>query len=359
MKKLSTEEFINKSVVKHGNKYDYSLVEYINSHAKINIICKEHGIFKQLPYQHLNGHGCQNCAGCKRKTTKNFIKISSKIHNHKYDYSLVDYKNKNQKVKIMCDTHGIFEQLPKNHMKGHGCPKCAGRNFTMEDIIERFIKVHGDKYEYYKESFVGKSFKIKMKCKLHNYVFYQFIDNHLKGWGCSKCSGRYNYNNEEFINICKDVHNNKYDYSLTKYINSSLKIKIICPNHGLFSQTPSYHISGHGCPICKTSKGELEILKFLEKHEIEFNHQKRFENCKNKYALPFDFYLPKYNTCIEFQGMQHFKEIKKWGGQNSFMKIKKHDDMKLDFCKNNNINLLVINYNDNILEILKNNFDIK
>jgi len=121
MKKLTTIDFIEKSINIHGNKYDYSLVEYVGSKMKVKIICRIHGVFEQIPTHHLNGVGC---SGNKKYTTEEFIKKATKIHNNRYDYSLVDYINTNTKVKIICKKHGIFEQTPKKHLKGQECPKC-------------------------------------------------------------------------------------------------------------------------------------------------------------------------------------------------------------------------------------------
>ena len=359
MKMLNNEIFIDRAIKKHNNKYNYSLVNYVNSHKKIKIICHVHGIFEQLPYQHLNGHGCSDCSNCKPKTINIFVNESIKIHGDRYDYSLVDYISRKKKIKIICKEHGVFEQQPCNHLKGCNCPKCAGRNITFLELVKKFEEIHGSKYEYFENSFIGKSFKLKIRCKLHNYIFYQYIDNHLKGWGCTKCSKRYNYTNKEFIKICEDVHNHKYDYSLTNYTVANSKIKIICSKHGVFEQRAKYHISGHGCPICRSSKGELIILDFLKDMKIKFESQKRFKNCRDKYTLPFDFYLPKYKMCIEYQGRQHFDEIIGWGGYDTLKLVKKHDEIKINFCKSNSINLLIINHDNDIISILKNNFGLR
>ena len=237
MKKFDTNVFIKKSKEVHGNKYDYSLTNYINSHDRVKIICSKHGVFEQMPYHHLNGNGCSVCARNKKSSNEDFIKKSIQIHDNKYDYSLVNYINQYTKIKIICPKHGIFEQIPKDHLNKCGCPKCVGRTIKFDDLKDEFISIHGDKYEYFEDSFVGKSFKMKIRCKLHDYIFYQYVDNHLKGWGCPKCSKRYNYTNEEFIKICKNIHNNKYDYSLTNYSGANFLIKIICPKHDVFQQT--------------------------------------------------------------------------------------------------------------------------
>jgi len=112
MKKLTTKEFINRAEKIHRNKYDYSLVEYVNTKTKIKIICKKHGIFEQTPNNHLCGKNCPKCHDYNKLTTKEFINKAEKDHGNKYDYSLVEYVNTKTKIKIICKKHGIFEQKP-------------------------------------------------------------------------------------------------------------------------------------------------------------------------------------------------------------------------------------------------------
>jgi len=129
MKRLTTEQFIEKAKAIHSDKYDYSLVEYKNNRTKVKIICHEHGIFEQRSDSHLRGQGCSKCkgGGKKKLTTEEFIKKAKNIHGDKYDYSLVEYKNNKTKVKIICPIHDVFEQRPGSHLKGCDCPKCKGK----------------------------------------------------------------------------------------------------------------------------------------------------------------------------------------------------------------------------------------
>jgi len=157
---------------------------------------------------------------------------------------------------------------------------------------------------------------------------------------------------KEIVERAKNIHSNKYDYSLVNYKNNETKIKIICKEHGEFEQTPNSHLNRSGCPICNESKGEREIKNLLNNNNILFETQKKFGKCKYKRILPFDFYLPKDNLCIEFDGEQHFKPIKHWGGQKDFKYRKKLDNIKNNFCKDNNIKLIRIKYNENIKEKL-------
>ncbi len=151
MKKLTTQEFIEKARKVHQNKYDYSKVEYINNHTKICIICPEHGEFWQQANSHLDGHGCKECGHIKkglskRFSTKDFILKASKIHNNKYDYSQTVYTKSDNKVIVVCPIHGPFEQIANHHLRGSGCPKCnsgflgEGIASKGETIIEVLLK---------------------------------------------------------------------------------------------------------------------------------------------------------------------------------------------------------------------------
>lgn len=292
----------------------------------------------------------------KRLTIENFLDRCEKIHHNKYDYSLVNYVNNYTKVKIICKEHGIFYITPNNHLiKKHGCAKCVGLYRTKEEFITKAEKIHGDKYDY-KEVNYNKSFnKIKIICKKHNKIFEQTPHDHLSGNGCPYCKKT---TISEFIEKANKIHNFKYDYSLSKYENAKTKIQIICKKHNkIFQQTPANHLSGIGCPLCNESKGENKIALFLENKNIKYIRQKKFNNCKYKRRLPFDFFLVDYNTCIEYDGKQHFEIVEYWGGEKYFEEIQIKDKIKNEYCKNSNINLIRIRYDENILNKLNENFN--
>lgn len=177
----------------------------------------------------------------------------------------------------------------------------------------------------------------------------------------------------KFIVKAKRRYGKKYSYSLVNYINRSTKIKIICVKHGVFETTPTNHLNGFICSVCiyetkkevqfkkevkykcKNSIGERVIMHYLNKNNINFIHQKKFKNCKNKKPLPFDFYLFDLNICIEFDGQQHYEPVKRFGGNKGFKQCQKHDKIKNDYCKINSIELIRISYLDfkNIHQILK------
>ena len=199
--------------------------------------------------------------------------------------------------------------------------------------------------------------------------------NHLRGEGCISCweekkATLYNLTLEEFIKRANEVHGiGRYDYSKVNYINMNTNVIITCPKHGDFPQTPLNHLQGCGCKKCKSSKGEIKVRNFLIENYINFEEQKRFNDCRYKNPLPFDFYLPQYNLCIEFDGEQHFiphdfnsKETEERKLENLKI-VQLRDQIKNDYCKNNGINLLRIRYNEDIektlIKYFQNNKTIK
>jgi hypothetical protein len=284
----------------------------------------------------------------KKRNTDIFIKDCIDTIGNLYDYSLVEYINNKQKVKIICKKHGIFEQSPNNHLsKRQSCPKCSEHHHELKTTIQivlDFQKKQGDKYNYSKVNYIGSKQKVEIICKKHG-SFFQTPNNHLKGQDCPKCV---KVNIDDFKNKSNIKHNYKYNYDLVIYENCRNKVKIICGKHGLFEQVASSHLYGIGCPSCQESKGENKIRKILEENNIEYISQYSFDGCKLKKKLRFDFYLPILNTCIEFDGLQHFKPIKYYGGVTEFKVRVERDKIKSEFCYNEKINLLRIRFDDNI-----------
>jgi len=289
--------FIEKAKKINGDKYDYSLVEYVNNHTKIKIICPEHGVFEQTPGNHINRKsGCPNCKNT--LTTIDFIEKAKKIHGDKYDYSLVKYVDTKTKVKIICPNHGIFEQTPMGHYNS-GCVKCSyekrsnNNKLTTIDFIEKAKKIHGDKYDYSKTKYYGNNLSLKIICQIHG-EFEQEANSHLQGAGCKKCgielrSKNRKYNNPQYIIKAKRIHGDKYDYSKTKYLDSNTKINIGCLKHGYFMQTPSDHLLGTGCPKCKNDSLSLGLETFVLRANEKHN---------NKYDYSLVKYVNSYSNVI-------------------------------------------------------------
>jgi len=228
----NTESFIKKANEVHNNKYDYSCTKYSNSKELVKIKCNQHGIFCQIPYSHLKGIGCRKCyleqkAKKQLSTTDEFIKKSKQIHVDKYDYSSVNYKRSNLHVTIICKLHGEFSQKPNDHLSGKGCKSCGYKSAGLKN---------------------------------------------------SELMTRDHY---EFIKLANIVHNNKYDYSLTKYINRRTKITILCNEHGQFDQIAGNHMAGAGCPKCSkliaSAKCRNTLDEFIKIANLTHNNYYSYE----------------------------------------------------------------------------------
>lgn len=305
MRKLTQDEFIQRANLEHNNIYLYTKTIYIDSRAKIIIVCKEHGEFSQTPNMHLSGQGCPKCGG--RKNTdppisnfSDFVIKSNNIHNFKYNYDLVMYSGTRHKVEILCPAHGSFWQTPSNHMAGSGCPHC-GQSFpyTTDTFIEAAQKIHGDIYLYSSVIYKNKRTEIDIFCKEHG-LFSQLPSNHLAGRGCHICGGQQQYTTKTFIEKSNIIHNNKYIYDLVVYINNDCYLTIICKLHGPFSQRANSHLSGNGCPKCSDTISKPERL-WLQSLNIphEYHHKSLLVNGKRFSVDAFD---PTINTVYEFYG---------------------------------------------------------
>jgi hypothetical protein len=351
-KKLTTEEFIEKARRVHGDKYDYSKVEYINNGTLICIICPKHGEFWQTPHKHLQGRRCFKCYHDDRTlTTEEFIEKAKQIHRDKYDYSKVNYVNVYTKICIICPKHGEFWQKPNNHLQGKGCPYCSGNmKSDLKEFIKGAKKVHDNFYDYSKVEYVNSKTKVCIICPEHG-EFWQKPNNHLNGQCCPICARNIVKNKlkmtlDEFIEKSNLKHNNKYDYSKVEYVDIKTPVCIVCPEHGEFWQTPRHHLNGHSCPICRESKLEKEVNNFLLKNNILFERQKKFDWLRLNNPLSLDFYLPDYNIAIECQGKQHFKPVDIFGGEEEFKKTVERDKMKAKLCNENDVHLMFFNYGD-------------
>lgn len=360
-KRYTTEEFIEKAKEIHGNKYNYSKVVYKNSSTKVEIICPKHGSFFQSPYSHLNGCGCPKCgkesmANIIRKDKEQFINEAKAIHGDKYDYSKVEYKNKENDVCIICPKHGEFWQRAANHLKGCGCPKCRYEKMTeeykdtLQDFIEKANIVHNGKFDYSKVKYIDSQTKVCIICPEHG-EFWQKPNNHLHGWGCAKCSGVKQKTTEEFIEEAKKVYGDKYDYSKTIYTTCKKRLIVTCKTHGDFLTLPLAHLRGQECPECSMYRLEKDIKALLEENNIEFIWQYKGEDFKQ---MRLDFYLPNEKIGIECQGEQHYAPAKFFGGEEKLNAQKTWDKRKATLCKEKGITLLYYTNEKNFKRYSKN-----
>ena len=366
-RKKTTQQFIEDAKRIHGDKYDYSKVEYINNRTKVCIMChkkngfnEEHGEFWQTPDSHLRGNGCPKCVG-HYMDNEFFIKKAKEIHGDKYDYSKVEYKGNKIKICIICPEHGEFWQTPSNHCSKYnqnGCPKCKGLYCTTKEFIEKAKEIHGDKYDYSKVEYIDSKTKVCIICPEHG-EFWQNPNSHLSGRGCSNCVSKklhdvFSKTTEEFIEKAREIHGDKYDYSKVEYVNAKTKVCIICPEHGEFWQTPDSHLRGSGCIHCNSfQKSVQKIVDLLQELKINFEREKTF---KWLGMLRLDFYLTDYNIAIEYQGEQHFRPIKYFGGEKRFIDRIERDKRKNTLCLKNGIKIIYVSFweknNENIIKTI-------
>jgi hypothetical protein len=222
----------------------------------------------------------------KKKTTEEFINDAKKVHGDRYDYSMVDYSDNRTNVKIICPIHGEFEQIPSVHLRGGGCNKC------------------------------GQLITNKKNTKFRR----EMLDEVNKKFGTN------------------------YDWSQFEYNGYDAPSTVICPEHGEFQQTFHRLKYGHGCQHCgnKHAFSEKQVKKRLEEEFENVECQKKFPWLRYKKPLSLDFYLPNYNTAIEYQGRQHFSKYTKFA--DDFENVIERDKRKIQLCEENNIILYHLSF---------------
>lgn len=281
------------------------------------------------------------------KSRNNFITKSNSRHNYKYNYDNVEYVTSTSNVEVICPIHGSFMVRPDSHIRKVGCNLCnGGVKFSQEQFIVKAKFIHNDKFNYDKVSYINSNTKIEIVCIRHG-SFWMNPSKHLTGQSCPSCNGVKKKTSIDFINDSIKVHGNKYLYENVIYKNNRTKVKIICQKHGIFEQNPKDHLNGHGCNICRESKGQVIIKNLLNILNINFVEEHKFSECVGigGRKLPFDFYLPNFNICIEFDGKQHFESIEVFGGDIEFNKLKANDLLRNDYCICKSIMLIRIRYN--------------
>jgi very-short-patch-repair endonuclease len=343
LQKSNTINFIEKSKQIHGDKYDYSNVDYINVKTKIIIVCNSCKIsFSQVPNTHLCGHGCRKCANKlssdKKRihTTESIVQKAKEIHGDKYEYSNVEYTGIDNKIIIICKEHGEFEQSPDCHInRQNGCGKCGvikrakNKMISPDEIIKKAKDTHGNKYDYSKVEYHGIYNKIIIICKEHG-EFEQSANSHIRGSGCTECV-RNIWTTDKFIEKSKEKHGDKYDYSKVEYSGCDTNVIILCKKHNAFNQTPYNHLNGQGCSFC-VNKTEGKLYEKIQLLYPTIVTQFKQEWCKKIKNLPFDFCIKEYNVIIELDGAQHFQQISNWSSPEEQFENDKYKEK----CANDN-----------------------
>lgn len=378
MKRLTTEEFIRRAKEVHGDKYDYSLVDYNGEKVKVKIVCKIHGVFEITPYNHIHGYGCPFCSGCAELTTENFQKKVRFLYGEKFDVSdvIIDKNSKKEKVSVICNTCGkTFEVNPyvfTSTRQGGKCPHCRNEQFRVEreeTFLNNSKEKFGDKYIYPNLHYINNSTNIDVICPDHG-LFSITPQHHLNSpTGCPQCSvdaqrEKFVLSNEEFKKRAHEVHGDRYLYDKTDYKGMFVPVIITCRKHSDYTQLPVNHLKGQGCPFCRGSIGEEKVALFLVKHNIKYIKEYYIKNeylFSNRKKIFADFYLPDYNMIIEFNGAQHYQAFEAFGGEKQFQEQQKRDMALRYYCKEHKITLIEIHYKDigNIEKLLSKELKIK
>lgn len=359
-RKKTHEEYVEELSIK--NPIIDVIDIYIDSKTPISHKCKKHNIlWNAIPSNILHGHGCPMCGGNAKKTNEQYIDEVKNIN--KFIDVIGIYVNAKTKIAHRCKIDGhIWYALPYVILRGDGCPKCAGNaKKTTEDYIKE-LKIANPNIEVVEE-YTGANYRILHRCKIDGHEWLATPANILFGCGCPECRNRmlsdifvksHNTYVEQLSFVNPDLE------VIGEYVNAKTPILHRCKVDGyVWKITPSNVLSGQGCPQCQESIGERKIRQWLESNNITYIYQKSFEGCNDKKTLPFDFYIPDYNLCIEFDGRQHFEPVDFSGkGEDyaleQFLLTQYHDSIKTKYCEGNNIKLLRIPYFKNIEEELNN-----
>jgi Zn finger protein HypA/HybF involved in hydrogenase expression len=248
-------------------------------------------------------------------TTESFLIAVKAVNPNDLDYSKVEYKNSDTRIKLKCNTCQFeFESKPLDVLyKKTGCRKCylvrfakiaSKREIGWESLILKLRQVHGDVYDYNRGAYEAGDEKLTISCKIHG-KFYQTPYNHLQGQKCPACSTANSSKKralgwETYLNRVKAIHLERYNYPDQTYTNQNTHVDIICPEHGLFSQVAQTHLSGHGCPTCG------KIYSFQQREMNEYINSlgvSTIENFKLENGKHLDIFCPELNIAFEYNGL--------------------------------------------------------
>lgn len=339
------------------------LGEYVNSKTKILCQCPKDGYkWEVIPGSLLQGYGCPKCGGNKQRTHDDFIE-ELLIKNPNIE-PMEQYNNSSAKIKFKCKIHGAVWETTPNHIlnAGTGCPKCGE-----ERRVKNRTKTHD---QFAKELFLinpnieligkykGNKSKIDCKCRIDGFKWSPSPSDLLNGCGCPECGikKRVAAQTKTHMNFVEEL--NKLNPNIevqSEYKGAREKIILRCKiDNYIWEAIPTNVLRGSACPKCNASRGEKNIGKYLKNNFIQHKTQHKFKDCKYKSKLVFDFYLPKLNIAIEYDGIQHFAPIEHFGGEDAFKQTGVRDRIKENYCKSKGIKLIRIPYTiENIEEYLE------
>lgn len=365
-RKKSEDQYIKELSVKNPNVKLRG--HYINTNTPVEHYCEIHDVlFDIRPNDALQGKGCRMCKSDKLKTYH--------IKSEEQYIEELDIKNPNLKlaghylggevpVSHCCKKHNVVWDIsPNNALRGDGCCQCRSEKIRSVFLkpIESYIEELSIKNPCVRliGEYINCNTPTEHYCTKHNNYFTISPECALRGHGCNECTSEKikesrTKSEEQYIMELKEVQPNIVLKG--KYVGCHVNTLHECLICGCeWSPRPSNLLSEYGCPCCIGSKGEKQVKTWLKQNKIIYIAQKKFDDCIDKRQLPFDFYLPNYNTCIEYQGKQHYEPIDYFGGEDTFLYIQYHDMIKRDYCYNKNFRLICIPYFENVNEYLNKN----
>lgn len=296
-------KFIEKLKLIYPN-YNYDSVCYVDRYTKVELSCPYHGTFHKTPYMLLKGYGCKLCLNLKKSNKTIIIDKLISIYGDTFDYSEITYKNSYSKIKLTCKKHNISFQSTFSSLcrNRNGCKLCRREklSYTTDEFIKICDDIHNNKYDYSKTEYVDSKTKVKIICPLHG-EFHQMPSDHIRKYGCKLCGIESQKNKlEKFIKTSNEIHNHKYDYSEVIYKNNKTKVKIICHKHGNFYQRPDAHLK-QGCPKCSNCNSSILENKWLDLINVPLEYRQKTLSI-NGMNYKVDAYDPSSNTIYEFYG---------------------------------------------------------
>jgi hypothetical protein len=317
-RKVTFADFLERVKEKHGEQYQYDESSFTNMKSKVRLVCPDHGPIWVLPQNHVRGHKPQCCGANYPVTLSVFLERAAKAHGDRYSYSLVeDFQGVDFKVPIVCSEHGVFWQTPYQHTsKGCGCPKCglliSRPRLSQEEFIRRCEEIHGDKYDYSETVYINSHTPVAIHCPVHG-PFKKSPTNHLARevpQGCPDCVGNFRASTSLFVEMAQALHGSRYDYSEVQYTKAHDTVRIICPDHGPFHQAPTNHLTGSGCRDCGLAKGgakrSIKRGDFLRNARLVYGD--RFDYSKVEYVdyeTPVSIICPSHGEQI-IKPKRHF-----------------------------------------------------
>ena len=362
MAKKMTDEQIKEMVEKEGYKLS-NITRRKDKKGKMRLYiivkCKKNHEMEMIWDNFKKGKRCKICSseerGKKCRLTEKTVK--ERVEERGYEFISTYFIEKGKRIiKIKCNKGHTIDMKWNDFISGNNCGVCNGTVKHKYEDVKTYIEDFG--YELLSNEYKNNFSKLKIKCdKGHEYktTFSKF----QQGRRCPHCANNIRYTYEY---VKEYIESFGYELLSKEYVSNSISLTIKCPN-GHITNTLNFNNfknKDNRCSVCKESKGEKKINRFLNELNIKYIPQYKFDDCKSKRHLPFDFYLPDYNVCIEYDGEQHFEIVEHFGGLDSFIDTKIRDTIKNEYCKKNNIKLIRIPYweFDNIEEILKHELEL-